>query len=137
MPRSTTLRAGYEAQGWGFVRRTRAEMTALMSCCANRVRKASTSLGPGRDQIGSAARPSRWPPRPGPGCCRDAAARHAQTQGTTLSIRQHVELVPEAASAEAEDGLRLSFFGAPAALAGARPTVLSRRTADKSGSACL
>ena len=39
------------------------------------------------------------------------AARHAQTQGTTLSIRQHVELAPEAAPAEAEDGLRLSFLG--------------------------
>ena len=64
------------------------------------------------------------------------AARHAQAQGPAAAIRQDVDLGAEAAPAATQGVIRPLIWGMPAALTCAHTTVLSNRTADRSGSAC-
>ena len=119
-PPAAAWRAGYRSgsRGWGFVRRRRAGRTASRPRCARQARQMSRSW-------------ARSASRQGRGAGRPVTRRGRPRRSATLGIG-----VPKPPGCGSARALPLGFLGAPAALACARPTVLSRRTADRSGSAC-
>ena len=93
--------------------------------------------GPIRDQAGQGRAGPGFHQGPGLGAVVARAARHAPVRGRPcrsvrlgIWVRKPPRLRPRAGSIS-------SFWSAPAALTCMRTTVLSRRTADQSGSACL
>ena len=90
-------------------------------------------IGPVRNQAGQGRADPGLDPGLGAGVAR--AARQAPAQGASPLIRQDGSLGAEATPVTAEGRIQPLFWGAPAALTCARPTVLSRRTEDSSGAA--
>lgn len=106
--------------GRAGVRRARASMTASRLCCV-RPAPGVAVIDPVRSGR-PATRAARRPPGPGLGC-GPRAARHAQGQGTALSIRQDADLGAAAVPAAAREQDRLFVE--------TRPIVLSHNTAGQ------
>ena len=107
---SVARQVPFRVAGRGFVCRLRAAMTASTSCGARPARKASPSLARSalRQDRGVSVQAS---PKARAWMRLERGPRHAQAQGTALSIRQGGDRGTEAAPAAARSGLRLFFAG--------------------------
>ena len=121
-------RVPFRSMGLGFMRRHRAGMTALMSRCACQARQASQSW-PSPRSGRTGARRSKLLPRTGSRGCRGAGYPSRTGAGDGPGD-------PPGCESECRSRPSYGPERAPSLCSWARPTVLSRRTADRSGSAC-
>ena len=119
-PRSTAWRAGYHARSRGRAPGP-GEHDSLQALLRSPRAPGVAVIDPVRSGR-PATRAARRPPGPGLGC-GPRAARHAQGQGTALSIRQDADLGAAAVPAAAREQDRLFFE--------TRPIVLSHNTAGQ------